>query len=506
MEYPNGNVWDQSCHDPLGVSDWLDQINSETWEFRLADGGKVVFTKITVNGTDSNRPTAIIDPYGQVTTITYYDPDYPFFIQRVTEPGGRFLLFTYDSGQGGARLTQVDAYDGQGNPGNLIDSVSYTYSSERPQYSPSPSPTPPRVRCLADVGYSDNTHAYYSYTEDNVPQDWEHGSRKLFPLVKTLQDPRYNGAMHRLAYVYQNGGPHGAILKEQYWNGQAEYQDVSSISPTPPPPNVPQPNFETHFTETRGDQQHRDFWYTPLHITRCVGDQCSNPPCPEWNPGPGGPAPQQFLTEYTDFKGNHTWLDYDRGVNNDKWYVNWVKDARGNITQYDRGPPPPEGIGEIKHIIPPGGSYPDGFYIEYTYEDHGHYITSVRDENGHLTTFHRDGYHRVTEIDYPADGNTPASYEQFQEYNSFGQFQVHVLKNGASERFVYDNRGLLTEKYNPKFGGAPGGETSEGGPGTPSRLVQAVGTRRSAARPVLHGAPRVRTRDETDPRRGCAPC
>ena len=42
-----------------------------------------------------------------------------------------------------------------------------------------------------------------------------------------------------------------------------------------------------------------------------------------------------------------------------------------------------------------------------------------------------------------------ASHEEFT-YNSFGQVLTHRLKNGAWESFVYDGRGLLTNKYNPK--------------------------------------------------------
>jgi YD repeat-containing protein len=63
----------------------------------------------------------------------------------------------------------------------------------------------------------------------------------------------------------------------------------------------------------------------------------------------------------------------------------------------------------------------------------------------------------VTRIDYPQDANTPASSEVFT-YNGFGQVLTHQLKNGAWERFVYDSRGLLTDKYNPKATLPSGGD------------------------------------------------
>ena len=47
------------------------------------------------------------------------------------------------------------------------------------------------------------------------------------------------------------------------------------------------------------------------------------------------------------------------------------------------------------------------------------------------------------------------SFEEFT-YNNFGQVQTHHLKNGNWESFVYDGRGLLTDKYNPKAT-VPGG-------------------------------------------------
>ena len=45
IQYPNGNVWENHCESPVGVSDWtgpLDPYGNPT--FRLADGGTVVFT------------------------------------------------------------------------------------------------------------------------------------------------------------------------------------------------------------------------------------------------------------------------------------------------------------------------------------------------------------------------------------------------------------------------------------------------------------------------------
>ncbi|HWH91722.1 MAG TPA: DUF6531 domain-containing protein, partial [Candidatus Binatia bacterium] len=107
LTYPNGNVLDRRCQQPVGISDWW-QTGTD---FRLADGGTVHF--------DTNGAiTAIDDPYGQRTTI---QPGNPMI---VTEPGGRYLKFIYTSYPGQASLlTTVEAH-GLGNA-TVTDSVNY---------------------------------------------------------------------------------------------------------------------------------------------------------------------------------------------------------------------------------------------------------------------------------------------------------------------------------------------------------------------------------------------
>ncbi len=431
--YPNGNVWDNSCtyvwnlSGPLGVSDWPTTWNGSP-AFRLSDGGTIVFGDARWTAV----ATKIIDPYGQITNITL-DSNLGR-ITRVTEPGGRYLLFTYDASY---LLTRVDAYDGRGNQ---IDYVVYHYTAKAPGGGH------PSVQCLTSVDYSDGTHAYYTYQGDNAP---EHPgppcpcSIKAYPLVSGCDDVRYSGAMRRIAYEYQNQGPHGAILRERYWDGVPGHElngvSVSRIDPPAPSPIVNDPVFNTSYTEYRGDGPSRTFTYTNLLLHRSFeGDTC---------PTYVGPAPQQFLTDYTDFQGNSTHLGYDPNR-----YVNLMRDANMHTTNYIRGSPPPAGIGEVLTVTHPGGST-----IDYTYDDHGHYVHSIRNERHKTTTYTRNSTtHLVTRIDYPQDANTLASYETFS-YNGFGQVLTHRLTNGAWESFTYDSRGLLTDKYNPKQGGVPGG-------------------------------------------------
>ena len=218
--------------------------------------------------------TKIIDPYGQETNITLGANG---LITRVTEPGGRYLQFTYN---GTFLLTQVDAYDGRGNQ---IDSVVYHYSPIKPKNNGTQGTA---VNCLTSVDYSDGTHAYYTYQDDNVP---EHPnppcpcSIKVYPLLRTCQDVRYKGPMRNICYEYQVNGPHGAIIAERYsFNGSTNGPRVSRIDPPAPSPIVTDPNFDTSFTEYRGDVPTRTFTYTPLHLSRHADESI----CPAWFHGP----------------------------------------------------------------------------------------------------------------------------------------------------------------------------------------------------------------------------
>ena len=211
------------------------------------------------------------------------------------------------------------------------------------------------------------------------------------------------------------------------------------------------------FTETRGNVPTRKFHYTDFHHHQCAsGETCGT--CDDYydvenNHWPDA-APQQFLKWYTDFQTHTTQVGY-----NDDWYINSITDANQHVTNYTRGPSPSDdGIGQIIRIT----HQTDNSYVEYTYDLEtsaldGHYIHSIRDENGNVTTLNRDSNHRITSIVYPQDANTPASSEEFLQYNSFGQFTVHHMRNGAYESFAYDARGLLTDKWNPRFGSWPSG-------------------------------------------------
>ena len=238
-------------------------------------------------------------------------------------------------------------------------------------------------------------------------------SIRTLPLIIGCSDVRYHGPMRRVAYAYQDQGPHGAILSERYWDGVAGHEGngptVSSIGPALPSPIDSYPSSGPPLPETRGDSPARTFNYTAMHLHRFSDDSCPTSTISPY-------LFQQFIQSYTDFQLHTTYLGYDSN-----WYVNSVQDARGNTTAYTRASPPPTGIGQITKV-----THPDTTHIDYTFQSEpgaigGHYVATVSNERQKVTTYTRDPTtHGVTRIDYPADANTPASYEEFT-YNGFGQ-------------------------------------------------------------------------------------
>jgi RHS repeat-associated protein len=460
VEYPNGNVWDTECWGdenppaPLGVSDGWETFgctgNSCAGDFRLSDGGKVHFD----NSNGNFQARTIKGPYGQTLTLTYYNSGpQQGFLQRVTEPGGRYLQFIYTQQPAPnpqLALATVEAH-GLGNA-TVTDSVTYNYTSQ-----PTGGNTVTSAWCLTFVSYSDGTSATYKYEPDNAPERPIAGSIKLLPLVKTCNDVRYHGPMRRIAYQYQDQGPHGAITQERYSPGDGvQGAMVSQIDPPAPSPLFQETNFDTTYTETRGDGNiTRKFIYTSLHLTREHGDFNA---CPV---NFFGPAPQQFLQSYTDFQNQSTQFEYDSN-----WYVNKVTDAKTNITRYMRGPPPnarsgPRGTGQILVI-----THPDNTHIDYTYEPEasptpgvqaiqGHYLQSVTDERGNKTVHTRDSNHRIIRTDHKDPQGNILAYEEFAyANNNFGLVSTHHLPgapnwSGPYEHFQYDSRGLLIAKTNP---------------------------------------------------------
>jgi RHS repeat-associated protein len=412
LGYPEGahaDLWT-----PDDPSEFIDNVNGRhgpsdifvnngdgTYELHRADGGKVLF-----NG---YRASAIIDPYLQTTTLAY---DSHGRLWKVTEPGGRYLEFFYQTFSYTTQtnppmttsedvISMVQANDGRGN---IIETVTYEYEWVTITYDAMTS----RMYNLKTVSYDDGSHASYTYERANTDYSASGTYFQSAQVVHTCDDPRYAGPMKQIQYDYVQLGEaapgvmgRGEIKAEKNVYGQI-------VSQTTYPIRFNDPTYRQR-TETRGDGPTRFFNYL------------------------GGIGPEYSFI-WTDFK-NQPFTDSPT-------VTGWtITDPLQRTTTYEVEPT----LGALKKITHPG----DGTTKEYTFSDPGnpYYHSGEKDENSNWITFERAEQnpvtHRVTKITYP-----DTSTEEFT-YNGFGQVLTHKLRTGGTENFRYDSRGLKTLSWPP---------------------------------------------------------
>ena len=458
MMFPDGRTIDLNATvPPTGLAEhigyWVGQL-----AIFLGDGGKVTFMTydrtwhyLDIYGHWASAiateylPDQIIDPYGKITTISYEDVTdnsnsyHDSFKRRsqIKEPGGRYLKLTYGNV---LRLNPQDPYDTRineftvdqfivkveafdGMPGNpAIQSVTYTYQNnwnlQGNTYN---------FAVLTKATYSDGAAASYTYQNG-------HFHSLLRPIIETCDDPRYGGPMRQIQYNFDNNG---VIISEQKPNGSI----VSTIAGVTNG-KIAHDTALTQ-TETRGDLSTPTRKFTYFY----AGANSDETDTDLYKIGK--------LLDYTDFAQHHTILDYDNtpGPGNTRGpalgFLKSVTDANQNKTVYTRSSTS-WGINTITHYAP-NGTEVDHISQTFTDDANPYYLHDRTDERGNTTTYHRDdpnNANAITEIDYPSDSQTPASFETF-EYNARGQVTKHRLKNGAYQHFQYDSRWLLVAKWSP---------------------------------------------------------
>src|SRR5437868_1679111 len=122
--FPDG----REITDAFGVEEHLGTWNGKSAIF-MADGGKVVFDTVSTSA-NIVRPVQIVDPYGQITTISWVtyisNSTIHAKLDRVTEPGGRYLKINWDTTN--THITSVQAFDGVNT--QPIQSVTYTWTTQ----------------------------------------------------------------------------------------------------------------------------------------------------------------------------------------------------------------------------------------------------------------------------------------------------------------------------------------------------------------------------------------
>jgi len=427
VDFPDGRsevfqsvTWDTSAYrvrvsggtasSSAGVRERLVQLNLSTLlaSLLLPDGGKVEFTaaqhSVLYNGTTyyyyKYKATAIIDPYGVRTSLTY---DGQGRLSTVAEPQatGRSLQFYYRPNNSLLIDHVMEVINGVNRR-----TVQYNYSNI--------SPGGTTYLALTSATYYGQAQwtASYKYRAPNM------APTSGVPLLWTCDEPIYSGPMKRIAYIYQTANNadgttpvYGQVYQEKYWDGVANHEAQGATVFTL---TVGAPNNRNTRKETRGDNKTRTFNY-------------------------GTGSLSGYLINCTDFMNHSASQTYDA-----KNYINSVTDRNGHTTNYTSDPVTGS-VTQIQYPFTQGDTPGQGVRptVNYSYV-FDYYINSSQDEAGNTTLFFRDpSTHRITQINYP-----DAGYEQFT-YNGFGQVLTHRMTTGGTETFTYDTRGLKQTYRDP---------------------------------------------------------
>ena len=330
---------------PAGVSDRLEIVDGAHLRLHLSDGSMV---SLSFSSTRF-QADAIVDPYGAVTTLAYgvyYTdrtaslPPMPVTVlAKVTEPGGRSLVFGYGTqsytANNGAIAYVWPVFQTVGCQGSSLIGATYNYTVYAPGRDPQGANT--LYAALTTVAYSPTVAggpavlAHYTYSADTLSAAGNSGDQTQAgapPLLATCDDPYYAGPMARIRYAYAPG-VWGVVQAEQnFVTGEA----VSSLRQNAF-------NTPTSVTETRGDAgAARAFNY---------GE-------PSTAAGATNALPYQATT-VTDFQSNRTLACYNpAGSPNGAGYVAKTVGRTGIVTSFNTEP----FTGKVKKVILPVRAQP----------------------------------------------------------------------------------------------------------------------------------------------------
>jgi RHS repeat-associated protein len=352
---------------------------------------------------------AIIDPYGQETTLTYSPDGYLTRIQEPainpTDPGRKSIDIHYVLSNYETVIDYVQASDGR--------IVRYNYSA-----TPIGAATRGWTHLDSVVYYPDPTApspptALYTYQTPNV------NSVDGAPLLSTAYDPMYGGPMKGISYEYATGMngdttavANGQIRSERSIDGVL----VSNLAV-----------INQGRRETKGEGGARDMHLDPPHVVAWT-DYVNN----------SNFASQHFdsITGYRDYA-----IDLNHNT------TTFTSDPlTGNITSVtfpqtpgDTPPGTPAGSVALRYLATCSED-PNNCDAANPY-----YLYSSTDEAGNTTVYLRDEHHRIRQINYP-----DYAHEEFQ-YNALGQMTYHRLKTGGWESFEFDPNTHLLQAYRDPY-------------------------------------------------------
>ena len=405
---PSGNT-DIDFRGPLGVRDRFEQLSGSATEcyVRLPDGGRIWFhANVTTSGTTATYAfvlRGIIDPYGQITNVSYSGN-----VTTVTEPAGRWIQIVNRNATSSEGLTADIVVDHiTGSDGRTVYYYYAPYTTANGTHYTSLT----TVRYFADATFD----ATYTYQPGNTDPNTR-------PLISTCTDPMYNGPMWKIAYDFKPNGtngdgstvPYGQIWHEKHPNGTI----VSTLTVNAPGSRM----------ETRGDGPSRTFTYNTYR-----------------------------LKTSTDFKGVVASQDYDNN-----YYLQAVHDRNGNTTSYSSN----ELNGGIKQITYPStgiASYNYGGQNCADPDNQDQYNKYWLCQDGDGTIYNRDTNKQVIKATHSYIATAPllfstVTWKESFTYNNFGQVLSHTLSDsgadaGTSENYTYDGSGRPTAYWDATHAG-----------------------------------------------------
>jgi RHS repeat-associated protein len=444
VNYPDGRrvllgthqSGDPNLHAVSGVGDRFQPLTG-VWGgdcyLLLSDGGKVWFSvDVQRDGDDFGPVTStftftfmgIIDPYGQVTSVSYPGDG----SMTITEPAGRWLKLFYITTpwNGDTVIDTVAASDGR--------SVKYNYGGYN-------TPNGTVYTFLGNIVYFGDSSilAIYSYQNDNVDPNGR-------PLIQWAIDPMYGGPMWAIGYTFVPGssaGVYGQLQSENYLdpsNGQMGAA-VSTLSVN-----------GNSRTETRGDGPARTFNYSGGWLTSHTDFKGA--------PSSIGYDGYGYSGSFTDARGNTTSTSREPRIGavsvlthpgdnstasfgysdgNNPYYLVWRKDERDNYTYYDR-----DGSNRVWRI-----RYPNGSSETFSYTPFGqvvdHQLTSGAVEHSDYDGrgLKTQSYPSATESD-PSPWNHPTHYHYYTSGPNLDRLEYVTDPLGNSTSFQYNARGQVT--------------------------------------------------------------
>ncbi len=371
----------------LGVSERLEKISNTEYLLHRSDGGTVDLAQF--GGNTTFRVQYVADPYGQKTVFSYWTYDdnangvFLGKLQRVTEPGGRWLEIRYVNFGGEAVVRFVTASTSQ--------SVQYDYgASNGYTYLGSVTTRNNTTNSSGQTTYQFTSGATYTYQADNT-------GAGLRPLLATCNDPNFPGPMPRIKYDFAQGNsyPYGQIQAESGIADNGTPTTVTSYS-------------QSNLQETNGEGGQSAFAYYAY-----------------------------LLNTKQDYEGVNTNYTYDAN-----WFQNSVTNRNNNKVTRVREPYAGKKLSVTRTDTTTNTTltttYDYGSTSGFPYPFQPYWVMKVTDPRNNQTVYTRDTFHQATQIKY-ADG----TLEKFA-YNSLGQVISHLKTDGSTQTFWFDNHGNLT--------------------------------------------------------------